>query len=178
MKRKIRSEHKKLKTILFAIGSLLLILVVGLYQYNHYTVEKNRKLLLGLGEDMKALQVEFNKIHYGWTYDEYCEGVGSTVVRNDRIRCNIFLKNPKDVLSQDNHDKYVKTIEDSRVFETIGIREVGGTTGEFTISSFTALDVPKSSCKLTDLGFAEEGQQGSLFYCSIGDAKAFHFRQE
>jgi len=176
MKRKIKPKHKILKYTALIIGALLLLSAAGLYQYNYYTVEKNRKLLISLSEDMKALQVEFNKVQDGWSYDEYCRGMGSTLDRNNQIACMVELNNPNDNNSLDNHDKYINIIEGSKEFETKRLHEVGGFDKEFTISKFLPIGIPRSSCSLSSSNSQEDDYQGSSFYCVSTDVGGFYFR--
>lgn len=176
------SNHKNssnkhlLKRTVLGLVTLLLILAVGLYTYNYYSVEQDRRVFLGFSEDMKNLQTEFNKVQNGWTYDEYCEGVGSTIDKNSHIACTIELKNPNDAQPQENHDKYVKIIEDSQVFETIRLREPVFYDNEYIVSTFAPISIPSGKCRLTTLDYLEDDEQGSALYCIATDVKGFHYR--
>lgn len=178
MKQKLKSKNKTLRYTVLIVFALLITTAVGLYQYNYFAVEKNGKLLMGLREDMKSLQVEFNKVQDGWEYDEYCHGVGGPYDKNDLITCTIEIKNANDIKSQENHDRYIGIIEKSGKFKIKNKKDRVTLAREFVVSNFIPISISKGECTLSDLDYIESNAVGLAYYCDVFDAKAFHFRKK
>lgn len=171
-------SKKRFRVIIYACIILLAVTALGLYSCRLYSAEQNRKLLIGLSEDIKTLQTKFNTVQDGWEYDEYCRGVGGKFQKNNSITCTVEIENLNNNQSQQHRYDYVNIIDNSKAFVTKQPREVNSlASGNFS-RSFVPIGMPESNCVLADIDDVDGSKKGLVFYCKTYDTKAFHFRKE
>lgn len=155
--------------------TLLVLITLGPYLYHLYLIEQDRRVFMGLKEDMKSLQVELNKVDDAWNYDEYCRGYGSDVARNDLKICNIELSMQKKDLSNNDFELYASTIESIGSFNSSGETPTGSLHNSPIISKDYVNIKWSIPCSLRLASSESESDNVSVLFACSSDSKEYVF---
>lgn len=179
MKKHEKSGNKQFlhKRAGLALIILLLTSVLVFYSYNLYSIEKDRRLFVGLREDMKSLQEEFNKVQGGWEYDEGCKGGGGVYDSDIPSLCFINISNNSNGVTpeaKENSEKYQRTIKDSNLFVNISNPSTYDTYNEVIMQYRISPNI-KCVFQYSNSSDLTTPKDSPLTLSCLGDSKGFHF---
>lgn len=162
--------------VILVIMLLAVALVATLVLLQNYNDSKEREMFMSLREDMKTLQIKFNKIHEGWKYNEGCRGKGGDYDRNIPSTCFLSISN-KDIDLSTNGiqiiDGYRAILEQSRKFEDFSEINTDTLSSEFTM---TYAGHESINCSYQQIRDVESSENGTLLTLGcIGYASEFYF---
>ncbi len=137
--------------------------------------------IVELKNSVLSLRFKFNAIDKGWTYDEYCRGVGSTVSRNDRISCYMTLTNGSAVNSDTKYKDYLNIVLINDYTKVLDTQHIASNANKSIVMSVTNINPANNSdayCVLADREYTDPGKPGYYFSCSMYADKFYFERRD